>query len=223
MTYAEGNVTEYEYDSYGNRTLERRKDVTQADGSKKDIISYWHYDSEGRILFYTDPERIDPNDVANPDNATTRYEYDVNGNQIKVTDALGNVSESVYDNKGQLVASLYQGEVEYVTLYDKGGRERAYITLAGSGRVSLLGVHDFKQLQVIDLPEGATPGAITIAPHDQFAYIADSKKGKIYVLDINPTSGRYNQVLETLTVEEAPEGIDSIALLYLIHRVYPRR
>ena len=101
--------------------------------------------------------------------------------------------------------------------------DRAYITLAGSSRVSMLGVHDFKQLQVIDLPSGATPGAITIAPHDQFAYIADSKKGKIYVLDINPTSGRYNQVLETLTVEEVPEGIDSIAFLYLIHRVYPRR
>ena len=128
---AEGNVTEYEYDSYGNRTLERRKDVTQPDGSKKDIISYWHYDSEGRVLFYTDPERIDPNDVANPDNATTTYEYDANGNQIKVTDVRGNISESVYDNKGQLVASLYQGEVEYVTLYDKGGRERASIDESG--------------------------------------------------------------------------------------------
>ncbi|MBP0011424.1 putative Ig domain-containing protein, partial [Roseofilum sp. Belize Diploria] len=131
VTDAEGNVTEYEYDGYGNRTLERRKDVTQPDGSKKDIISYWHYDSEGRILFTTDPESIDPNDVANPDHATTRYEYDANGNQIKVTDALGNVSESVYDNKGQLVASLYQGEVEYVTLYDKGGSDRASIDESG--------------------------------------------------------------------------------------------
>ena len=73
--------------------------------------------------------------MANPDNATTRYEYDANGNQIKVTDALGNVSESVYDNKGQLVASLYQGEVEYVTLYDKGGRERASINESGVIRV----------------------------------------------------------------------------------------
>ncbi len=37
----------------------------------------------------------------------------------------------LYDNKGQLVASLYQGEVEYVTLYDKGGRERASIDESG--------------------------------------------------------------------------------------------
>ncbi|MBP0035970.1 MAG: hypothetical protein J7524_22885, partial [Roseofilum sp. Belize BBD 4] len=35
------------------------------------------------------------------------------------------------DNKGQLVASLYQGEVEYVTLYDKGGRDRASIDQSG--------------------------------------------------------------------------------------------
>ncbi|MBP0042420.1 MAG: RHS repeat protein [Roseofilum sp. SBFL] len=34
---AEGNVTEYEYDGAGNRTLERRKDVTQPDGTRKDI------------------------------------------------------------------------------------------------------------------------------------------------------------------------------------------
>ncbi|MBP0011469.1 MAG: RHS repeat protein, partial [Roseofilum sp. Belize Diploria] len=45
---------------------------------------------------------------------------------------MGNVSESIYDDKGQLVASLYQGEVEYVTLYDKGGRERASISADGS-------------------------------------------------------------------------------------------
>ncbi len=69
-------------------TISENRISCQPDGSKKDIISYWHYDSEGRILFTTDPERIDPNDVANPDNATTTYEYDANGNPIKVTDAL---------------------------------------------------------------------------------------------------------------------------------------
>ncbi|WP_204105006.1 MULTISPECIES: DUF6531 domain-containing protein, partial [Spirulina sp. CCY15215] len=139
VTDAEGNVTEYDYDLNGNRTQETRKNVTQPDGTKADIISYWNYDKEGRVQFYTDPERIDPNNIENPANASTLYTYDPNGNQIQITDAKGNISESIYDEKGQLVVSISADETagdktdnpRTVTVYDEGGRERASIDAEG--------------------------------------------------------------------------------------------
>ncbi|MCC3532437.1 MAG: hypothetical protein JGK21_31185, partial [Microcoleus sp. PH2017_22_RUC_O_B] len=44
----------------------------------------------------------------------------------------------------------------------------------------------------INLPSGASPGAISIDPWDNYAYITDSKRGSIYVLDVNPDSPSYN-------------------------------
>jgi RHS repeat-associated protein len=138
VTDAEENITEYEYDLNGNRTQETRKNITQPDGTKADIISYWNYDPEGRVTFYTDPERIDPNDLENPNNASTRYTYDPNGNQIQTTDAQGNITESIYDEKGQLVTTIYADETtentdnpRTITVYDQGGRERAAIDAEG--------------------------------------------------------------------------------------------
>ena len=93
VTDAEGSVTEYEYDLNGNRTHEIRKNIKQPDGTTVDLISYWNYDKEGRVTFYTDPERIDPNDIENPNNASTTYQYDKNGNQVKAIDAKNNITE----------------------------------------------------------------------------------------------------------------------------------
>ncbi|MEA5471931.1 putative Ig domain-containing protein [Spirulina sp. 06S082] len=92
-----------------------------------------------------------------------------------------------------------------------GNGSRAYVTLETAGSVAVIGVNDFKQLEVIDLPPGATPGAIAIPPHDQYAYIADAEKGSIYILDINPTSGQYNQVIDTIIVGDALKGINDLA------------
>ncbi|MBP0022028.1 MAG: DNA/RNA non-specific endonuclease [Cyanobacteria bacterium SBLK] len=93
-----------------------------------------------------------------------------------------------------------------------GNGSRAYVTLETAGSIAVIGVNDFKQLEVIDLPPGATPGAIAIAPHDQYAYIADSEKGSIYILDINPTSGQYNQLIDTIFVGDSLKGIKDLAL-----------
>ncbi|MCC3440027.1 MULTISPECIES: hypothetical protein, partial [unclassified Microcoleus] len=52
----------------------------------------------------------------------------------------------------------------------------------------------------INLPSGASPGAISIDPWDNYAYITDSGRGSIYVLDVNPDSPSYNEVVRTISV-----------------------
>jgi len=63
----------------------------------------------------------------------------------------------------------------------------------------------------INLPSGASPGAISIDPWDNYAYISDSKRGSIYVLDVNPDSPSYNQVVQTIPVN-ATSGLRQIAI-----------
>ncbi|MGD2184438.1 RHS repeat-associated core domain-containing protein [Lusitaniella coriacea] len=65
--------------------------------------------------------------------------YDAAGNQTKVVDALGRATEYIYDEKGQLVATIHadgtanpEDNPRSVTLYDKGGRERASIDADGT-------------------------------------------------------------------------------------------
>ena len=64
---------------------------------------------------------------------------------------------------------------------------------------------------LINLPDGASLGAISIGPGDNYAYIADSGRGRIYVLDIYPNSASYNQVVETISVD-ATSGLRQIAI-----------
>ena len=71
----------------------------------------------------------------------------------------------------------------------------------------------------IILPSGASPGAISIDPGDNYAYITDSKRGSIYVLDVNPDSASYNQVVQTISVN-ATSGLRQIAISSDGHKLF---
>jgi DNA-binding beta-propeller fold protein YncE len=73
---------------------------------------------------------------------------------------------------------------------------------------------DIAGINPIDLPSGATPRSIVVDSRDQYAYIADGKAGdnSIYVLDINPSSSKYHQVTQTITVGAAPSGLRQMAI-----------
>ena len=99
---------------------------------------------------------------------------------------------------------------------------RAYVPLEYTGRVAMVDLLARREVDVdadasttavddIILPPGASPGAISIDPWDNYAYITDSGKGSIYVLDVNPYSASYNQVVETISVE-ATSGLRQIAI-----------
>uniref|UniRef100_UPI0020C2C6F2 YncE family protein n=1 Tax=Oscillatoria sp. HE19RPO TaxID=2954806 RepID=UPI0020C2C6F2 len=99
---------------------------------------------------------------------------------------------------------------------------RAYVPLAQSGRVALVDLMTLRQVDTnplttgeidpIDLPANAAPGAIAIHPTDKYAYIADSNSGAVYVLDIDPLSDAYNQVTETISLASATSGVAGIEL-----------
>ncbi|TAE00389.1 MAG: hypothetical protein EAZ96_21280 [Oscillatoriales cyanobacterium] len=97
---------------------------------------------------------------------------------------------------------------------------RAYVPLEYTGRVAMVDLlarrpvdADASTAAVDDiiLPSGASPGAISIDPWDNYAYITDSKRGSIYVLDVNPDSPSYNQVVQTIPVN-ATSGLRQIAV-----------
>jgi DNA-binding beta-propeller fold protein YncE len=143
--------------------------------------------------------------------------------KIRVIDALSSVSTppgpqqkppkdvsvgmpSVTDRPGQLAVT--------------SNATRAYVPLEFSGRVAVVDLLARREVDAdastptvddINLPNGASPGAISIGPGDNYAYIADSGRGRIYVLDIYPNSASYNQVVETISVD-ATSGLRQIAI-----------
>jgi len=97
---------------------------------------------------------------------------------------------------------------------------RAYVPLEYTGRVAMVDLLARREVDVDDskedvkdiiLPPGASPGAISIDPWDNYAYVADSGQGRIYVLDVNPYSASYNQVVKTISVD-ATSGLRQIAI-----------
>ena len=144
--------------------------------------------------------------------------------KIKVIDALSSVQSppnpqqkppkdlsvgmpSVTDRPGQLAVT--------------SNATRAYVPLESSGRVAMVDLLARRQVDAdastptvaddIKLPDDdASPGAISIDPWD-YAYVTDTKRGRIYVLDVRPGSASYNQVVDTILVDAA-SGLRQIAI-----------
>src|SRR5262249_1143479 len=64
----------------------------------------------------------------------------------------------------------------------------------------------------IKLPDHAVPTEIVIDPDDNYAYVADDIAGAVYVIDVNPSSDKFNRFVKTIPIAPAPAGISSIAL-----------
>ncbi len=97
--------------------------------------------------------------------------------------------------------------------------DRLYVSLANSGRIALVDPVTFRQidtdpsteeLDFIDLPTGANPLRLTVDLYDQYLYVADGNRGAVYVVNINPTSGEYNQLVEIINVDPAPVGLSQL-------------
>ncbi|NJO93192.1 MAG: hypothetical protein HC820_00340 [Hydrococcus sp. RM1_1_31] len=98
---------------------------------------------------------------------------------------------------------------------------RAYVTLEWSGRIALIDPlllqpidtkPETAAIDSIDLPANAKPLSIVIDQRDRYAYIADGRSNLIYVLDIDPYSETYHQVVQNIQVTPAPIGLRQLAI-----------
>lgn len=98
---------------------------------------------------------------------------------------------------------------------------RVYVSLQFSGAVALVDPILLRQIDTdpyqfglnpIDLPGNAAPRGIAIGSLDRYAYVADGNQGLIYVIDIDPNSETYHQVIKTIQVNPAPDGLRQLAI-----------
>ncbi|MDM9385690.1 PKD domain-containing protein [Chlorogloeopsis sp. ULAP01] len=98
---------------------------------------------------------------------------------------------------------------------------RAYVTLENSGRIALVDPlflqqidtkPETEEIDTIKLPTAASARAIVVDNQDQYAYIADGRVGVIYVLDINPNSKTYHQVIQNIQIYGAPLGLRELVV-----------
>ena len=99
---------------------------------------------------------------------------------------------------------------------------RAYVSLRQSGRIAVIDLMSLQQVDTnpetvevidpIELPNNASPHAITNSFDDRYAYIGDYQHGTIYVLDIDSRSQTYHQVVQTINLGGADNGIRSLAV-----------
>ncbi len=108
---------------------------------------------------------------------------------------------------------------------------RAYVTDPANHGVAVIDAIALQQInadptkpgtnEIRRLPLGAAPNEIAIDPEDNYAYVTDeashnegSPNGTsvVYVIDIDPTSPTYNQLVRTITIPNAPFGLNGLAV-----------
>jgi RHS repeat-associated protein len=117
---ADGNETTYTYDNNSNQLTETVK-VTTPEGLQE-LTTNWTYDTEGRVLTKTDPA-----------GNVIRQEYDTFGNlAATVEEGMDNRrTEYRYDEKNQLIETIYADGTSQKIIYDKAGRKITEIDRAG--------------------------------------------------------------------------------------------
>ncbi|MBF2017605.1 MAG: beta-propeller fold lactonase family protein [Rivularia sp. T60_A2020_040] len=96
---------------------------------------------------------------------------------------------------------------------------RAYVTLENTHSIAVVDTLMLRQVDVnlqtqemdmIVLPSGATPRELVISPDNKFIYIADRVMSSVYVVDINPNSKTYHQLVQTIKVGDG--GLRKLAI-----------
>jgi large repetitive protein len=142
------------------------------------------------------------------------------------------------DNSNLLVAEIKLGEVYDHS--STGGprfaaitsdRRRAYVTLETLGEISAVDLLTMRQIDAvhsngspirssagatIHLPPGSNPFDIAIDAQDRYAYVTDRAAhngvGVVYVLDIDPTSKSFHQVIGKLDINGVERGLGRLAI-----------
>lgn len=110
ITYPDGNITEYTYDTAGNRTA-----VANNNGT-----TVYTYGSDNQLLT-----------VTRPDGTTVNYAYNSNGDVVEITDGSG-TTKFDYDGEGRLVTVTLPDNSTVTFAYDAEGHRVSKTTSAGT-------------------------------------------------------------------------------------------
>ena len=98
---------------------------------------------------------------------------------------------------------------------------RVYVPLKWSGGVAMVDPMVLSQVDnlpetpdvtdPIPLPDGARPVDIALGLRDEYAYIANEDLPEVYVLDIDPFSSTYHQVVQTIELDSS-RGLNRLAI-----------
>ncbi|WP_182865476.1 putative Ig domain-containing protein [Rhodopirellula sp. JC639] len=166
QTDALGHVTSFTYDAAGNQLTETRTQTTPS--GVRTLLTEYDYDGEGRAIaerFFEDGVLV----------RATATEYDAVGNRVAETDPLGRVTRFVYDDRGQMVATIYPDATpddltdnpSTATEYDAAGQTLAEIDELGR-RTEYRYDKTGRQTEVI-LPD-ETPGDLSDNPRRTTVY-----------------------------------------------------
>ena len=102
-----------------------------------------------------------------------------------------------------------------------------YVTLAGSSQISVIDTvalqeHDVVPddpdemsslgTQGIALPPGANPFDLTLDPDGKLLFVSDYTSANIYVIDVDPFSSRFHEVIQILSFETGGEQLAPLGL-----------
>ena len=113
-------------------------------------------------------------------------------------------------NWNQYLAKITVGDFPKFTAAT-ADNTRDYVLLMNSGQVAVIDAFSRRKIDAgglggnIDLPAGAYPSQMVFSPDGRYAYVTDENgpsggQGAVYVIDINPNSAHYNQVVQTIHV-----------------------
>jgi YD repeat-containing protein len=133
---ASGNKASYLYDSNGN--MKRETMTVKTPTGQQEFVTEWTYNNEGQIESITQGDR------------TITYEYSAGRQSASIEN--NRRTEYRYNSEGKLVETIYPDNTpsnsdnsRTITVYDKGGRQRA--TIDRDGRVTHYKYDDAGQLR----------------------------------------------------------------------------
>ncbi|MDR3410664.1 MAG: hypothetical protein P4L87_06935, partial [Formivibrio sp.] len=155
QTDARGNTTTYQYNTLGKQAAQISPQVAIANGNGNSTTgnptTYNYYDISGRLIATRDADgnlntqvlqagtgyggtKALAAAVYHPDGGIVRATYDVYGDALTQTDAMGNVTSNIYDNSGNLIQVIQPASTTN-TDGTTGGRT-SVVTTSGSTAVS---------------------------------------------------------------------------------------
>ena len=165
VTDANGNTTEYEYDTLG-RMVKQTSPEVEIEGVLTALETVYQYDAAGHLLAVTDPRGASS---FRDGDFTTWYFYDVRGRQVAVMDALGTAAEM--DAEG--IPSAPDAQHSTWTKYDAIGNAVAMVDALG---YTTRCVYDDRDMLVKTiLPQVQDADGAWIQPTAEQGYDADGQ------------------------------------------------